>query len=437
MSRKNVGMTYNEILGWLFNQLPMYQRDGKAAYKDNLDNTLKLDNYFHHPHTKFKSIHIAGTNGKGSVSHMLASVLQQAGYKVGLYTSPHLKDFRERIKINGEVIPKNHVVEFFDQHRGIIEKIQPSFFEMTVALAFDYFAKKNIDIAVVEVGMGGRLDSTNIIRPVLSVITNIGLDHTQFLGDTLEKIAKEKAGIIKEKTPVILGETQVETQKMFIETAQQKNAEILFADQKYFIDYAMQSVDFKQVFNIKDEKGDIVFRDLKIDLGGNYQQKNLLTVLTAVKILKKIEFLIHDNHLYNGLSNVVKNTGLLGRWQVLNNKPLTIADTGHNIEGLSYTIEQLKQTPHKHLHFIFGVVNDKNVDKILKILPKNAVYYFTRANIPRALDEKVLAEKATFAGLTGKAYPGVQIAFADAKKNAGDNDLIFIGGSTFVVAEIL
>jgi dihydrofolate synthase / folylpolyglutamate synthase len=437
LSRKIIGMTYHETLEWLFNQLPMYQREGKAAYKDNLDNTLALDNYFHHPHTKFKLIHVAGTNGKGSVSYMLASVLQEAGYKVGLYTSPHLKDFRERIKINGEVIPKNYVVEFFDQHRGIIEKIQPSFFEMTVALAFDYFAQNNIDIAVVEVGMGGRLDSTNIIQPELSVITNIGLDHTQFLGDTLKKIAQEKAGIIKERTPVVVGETHPETEPVFLATAKQKNAEIYFADQNYFIDYAMQSVDFKPVFNIKDEKGDIVFRDLKIDLGGDYQQKNLLTVLTAVKILKKIEFLIHDNHLYNGLSNVVKNTGLLGRWQVLNNKPLTIADTGHNSEGLSSIFEQIKQTPHKHLHVVFGVVNDKNIEKVLRILPRQATYYFTRANIPRALDEKVLAEKAMFAGLKGETYPNVQIALANAKKNAADNDLIFIGGSTFVVAEVL
>ena len=270
-------MTYHETLKWLFDQLPMYQRDGKAAYKDNLDNTLTLDEYFHHPHKKFQSIHVAGTNGKGSVSHMLASVLQQAGYKVGLYTSPHLKDFRERIKINGQMIPENDVVSFFDQHKEIFETIKPSFFEMTVALAFDYFAQKQIDIAVVEVGMGGRLDSTNIIQPELSVITNIGFDHTLFLGDTLEKIAKEKAGVIKENTPVIIGETQPETKPVFLNIARQKDSQIHFADQNYFIDYAMQSVDFKQVFNIKDAKGSIIFRDLKIDLSGAYQQKNLLT----------------------------------------------------------------------------------------------------------------------------------------------------------------
>ncbi|MGM0504588.1 MAG: bifunctional folylpolyglutamate synthase/dihydrofolate synthase, partial [Bacteroidota bacterium] len=423
-------MTYRETLKWLFEQLPMYQRDGKAAYKDNLDNTLALDEYFHHPHTKFQSIHVAGTNGKGSVSHMLASVLQEAGYKVGLYTSPHLKDFRERIKINGQMIPENDVVDFFDQHKEIFETIQPSFFEMTVALAFDYFAQKQIDIAVVEVGMGGRLDSTNIIQPELSVITNIGFDHTQFLGDTLEKIAKEKAGIIKENTPVIIGETQPETEPVFLATAQQKKSEVYFADQNYFIDYAMQSVDFKPVFNIKDVKGSIVFRDLKMDLSGAYQQKNLLTALTVIKQLQRSGVKIHESDIYEGLGNVVENTGLLGRWQVLNNKPFIIADTGHNTEGINYIFEQIKQTPHKHLHVVFGVVNDKNIEKVLGMLPREATYYFTRANIPRALDEKVLAEKAKLAGLTGETYPDVQIALAGAKKNAGDNDLIFIGGST-------
>ena len=437
MSRKIVAMTYHETLKWLFEQLPMYQRDGKSAYKDNLDNTLALDEYFHHPHTKFQSIHVAGTNGKGSVSHMLASVLQEAGYKVGLYTSPHLKDFRERIKINGEMIPENYVVDFFDQHKEIVETIQPSFFEMTVALAFDYFAQNNIDFAVVEVGMGGRLDSTNIIQPKLSVITNIGFDHMQFLGDTLEKIAQEKAGIIKERTPVVVGETQPETEPVFLATAQQKKSEIYFADQNYFIDYAMQTVDFKPIFNIKDAKENIFFRDLKIDLSGAYQQKNLLTALTVIKQLQRLGVNIHESDLYEGLGNVVENTGLLGRWQVLNNKPLTIADTGHNTEGLNYIFEQIKQTPHKHLHVVFGVVNDKNIEKVLGMLPREAAYYFTRANIPRALDEKVLAEKAMFAGLTGETYPNVQIALENAKKNAEDNDLIFIGGSTFVVAEVL
>ncbi|MFO7844379.1 MAG: folylpolyglutamate synthase/dihydrofolate synthase family protein, partial [Bacteroidales bacterium] len=370
MSRKIVGMTYRETLKWLFEQLPMYQRDGKAAYKDNLDNTLALDEYFHHPHTKFQSIHVAGTNGKGSVSHMLASVLQEAGYKVGLYTSPHLKDFRERIKINGQMIPENDVVDFFDQHKEIFETIQPSFFEMTVALAFDYFAQKQIDIAVVEVGMGGRLDSTNIIQPELSVITNIGFDHTQFLGDTLEKIAKEKAGIIKENTPVIIGETQPETGPVFSNIARQKDSKIYFADQKYFIDYAMQSVDFKPVFNIKDVKGSIIFRDLKMDLSGAYQQKNLLTALTVIKQLQRSGVKIHESDIYEGMGNVVENTGLLGRWQVLSNKPSIIADTGHNTEGINYIFEQIKQTPHKHLHVVFGVVNDKNIEKVLGMLPR-------------------------------------------------------------------
>ena len=295
-------MTYHETLKWLFNQLPMYQRDGKAAYKDNLDNTLALDNYFHHPHKKFQSIHVAGTNGKGSVSHMLASVLQQAGYKVGLYTSPHLKDFRERIKINGQMIPENDVVSFFDQHKEIFETIKPSFFEMTVALAFDYFAQKQIDIAVVEVGMGGRLDSTNIIQPELSVITNIGFDHTLFLGDTLEKIAKEKAGVIKENTPVIIGETQPETKPVFLNIARQKDSQIHFADQNYFIDYAMQSVNFMQVYNIKDKHGKIVFRNLTLDLLGAYQQKNVLTALTVIERLQEAVMNIQENHVYEGMA---------------------------------------------------------------------------------------------------------------------------------------
>ncbi|MEE4197026.1 MAG: folylpolyglutamate synthase/dihydrofolate synthase family protein [Bacteroidales bacterium] len=430
-------MNYQDTLEWLFNQLPMYQRDGKAAYKDNLDNTLALDAYFDHPHRKFQSVHVAGTNGKGSVSHMLASVMQEVGYKVGLYTSPHLKDFRERIKINGLMIPEEEVVDFFHQHQRIIEKVKPSFFEMTVALAFDYFAREEIDLAIVEVGMGGRLDSTNIIQPLCSVITNIGFDHTQFLGDTMGKIAGEKAGIIKEKIPVIIGETHPETESVFMDTARKKHSDLCFADQHYFVDYIMQSVDQKQILNIKDAKGNIVFGDLMLDLTGAYQQKNVITALTVLKNLQQQGVMIQENHLYQGLLHVVKNTGLLGRWQILDQVPLTIADTGHNVEGLGYTVKQLNQIPHKQLHIVFGVVNDKNIDQLLKILPPRAIYYFTRAAIPRALDEKVLTEKAKTAGLSGAGYPNVQLALKNAKKNAADNDLIFIGGSTFVVAEVV
>ena len=337
-------MNYQKTLNWLFDQLPMYQRQGKAAYKADLNNTLELDRYFNYPHKKFKSIHVAGTNGKGSISHMLASVLQEAGYKVGLYTSPHLKDFRERIRVNGEVISEEFVVDFIKDHRSKFEEIKPSFFEMTVAMAFDYFAKMQIDVAVVEVGMGGRLDSTNIIQPNLSVITNIGLDHTAFLGNTLEEIATEKAGIIKEHTPVVIGETHVETEEVFIERAKKLKSDIYFADQFYEIDYAMLTIDNKQVFNVKLGE-EIIYKDLKLDLLGSYQKKNLLTVLKALEILGKNAYNFELEHIYKGLEKVVKNTGLKGRWQILENNPLIVCDTAHNLEGLTYVIDQIKHTP--------------------------------------------------------------------------------------------
>ncbi len=429
-------MNYQETLKWLFNQLPMYQRQGKAAYKANLNNTLKLDKYFDHPHIKFRSIHIAGTNGKGSVSHMLASVLQEAGYKVGLYTSPHLKDFRERIKINGEMISENFVVDFVHEHQKKFQEIKPSFFEMTVAMAFDYFAKQNIDVAVIEVGMGGRLDSTNIIKPELSLITNISLDHTAFLGNSLKKIALEKAGIIKENIPVIIGETQDETEKVFIDKAKEKNAEIYFADQYYKIDYAMLSIDQKQVVNV--EKNDeIVYKDINLDLLGNYQMKNLVTVFSAIDSLNKGGFNIDKKYIYSGLKNVTINTGLMGRWQILDNNPTIVCDTAHNLEGIRYIINQINQTPYKDLHIVFGMVDDKNTDNILSILPKQAKYYFTKASIPRALDQKLLKNKAEKYELNGESYENIILALTEAKKNAESNDLIFIGGSTFVVAEVV
>ena len=429
-------MNYQETLNWLFDQLPMYQRQGKAAYKADLNNTLELDRYFNYPHKKFKSIHVAGTNGKGSISHMLASVLQEAGYKVGLYTSPHLKDFRERIRVNGEVISEEFVVDFIKDHRSKFEEIKPSFFEMTVAMAFDYFAKMQIDVAVVEVGMGGRLDSTNIIQPNLSVITNIGLDHTAFLGNTLEEIATEKAGIIKEHTPVVIGETHVETEEVFIERAKKLKSDIYFADQFYEIDYAMLTIDNKQVFNVKLGE-EIIYKDLKLDLLGSYQKKNLLTVLKALEILGKNAYNFELEHIYKGLEKVVKNTGLKGRWQILENNPLIVCDTAHNLEGLTYVIDQIKHTPYKNLHMVFGVVDDKNIDSILKILPQEAMYYYTKAAIPRALNEKILQNKAAKQGLKGQTYENVEMALKNAKKNAESNDLIFIGGSTFVVAEVV
>lgn len=429
-------MNYQESLSWLFSQLPMYQREGKAAYKADLKNTLKLDEYFNYPHRKFKTIHVAGTNGKGSVSHMLASVLQESGYKVGLYTSPHLKDFRERIRINGEMVPEEYVTSFVKNHSNKFEEIQPSFFEMTVAMAFEYFALNNVEVAVIEVGMGGRLDSTNIIQPDLSIITNIGLDHTAFLGNTLEQIATEKGGIIKNDIPVVIGETQPETEYVFKEIAQEKNAKIYFADRYYNSEYEMLSTDNKQIFNIK-SKNRVVYPDLNLDLLGSYQKKNLLTVLKSLDLLIEKGYQITNDSIYRGLEKVSENTKLLGRWQILGYNPTIVCDTGHNLEGITYVVNQIKQTPYKNLHIVFGVVDDKNIEKILAALPKSATYYFTKANIPRALDQKILKDKANLYRLYGDSYDKVELALKNAKKNADAKDLIFIGGSTFVVAEVV
>ena len=430
-------MNYNETLEWLFSQLPMYQREGKAAYKANLDNTIALDKYFDSPHKNFKSIHIAGTNGKGSVSHMLASILQEAGYKVGLYTSPHLKDFRERIRINGEMIPKDEVVGFVANHSEIFSNIKSSFFEMTVAMAFDYFNRNKIDIAVVEVGMGGRLDSTNIINPELSVITNIGLDHVAFLGDTIEKIAQEKAGIIKENIPVVIGESQDDAEKVFKDTANSKNTGIIFADKKYKIDYTFFTPDNYQVFNIYNNSDKLIYENLKLDLLGWYQKKNIITVIAAINILIEKGLNINDINIFQGILKTKENTNLLGRWQILQYNPTIVCDTGHNTDGIKTLMEQIEGTPYENLHIILGFVNDKNVDEILKLLPQKAKYYFTKASIPRALDQEILAEKAKKNYLKGNVYKNVLEAKKNAKKNAGPNDLIFIGGSTFIVADAL
>jgi len=429
-------MNYKETIEFLFNSLPMFQRQGKAAYKANLDNTIKLDNYFNNPHKKFKSIHIAGTNGKGSTSHILSSILQESGYKVGLYTSPHLKDFRERVKINGKKITEDYVVDFVDKNKVFFNESKPSFFEMTVALAFKYFADNKVDIAVVEVGMGGRLDSTNIINPLVSVITNISKDHTQFLGNTIEKIAIEKAGIIKENTPVIIGQSTLETKKVFTEKAKEKKAEIYFANQEFNIDYSMQTIDEKQSFNIYKNKK-LVFTDLKLDLLGLYQKHNIITALKTIEILKSVNINISEKAIYEGAENIQKNTELKGRWQILGHNPRIVCDTGHNEAGIKTVLEQIKNTAYKTLHIVIGLVNDKNIDKILSLLPKNAEYYFTKANIPRALDEKVLMKEAKRYNLIGNSYPKVIDALNVAKENAKENDFIFIGGSTFVVAEVL
>lgn len=431
-------MNYTETLEYLFERLPMFHRIGQAAYKNSLDNTLKLDEIFGHPHRRFKTIHVAGTNGKGSVSHMLAAVFQSAGYKTGLYTSPHLKDFRERIKINGQMISKEEVVNWVEDYpvKNHLWNIEPSFFELTVAMAFDYFAKQNVDIAIIEVGLGGRLDSTNIITPEVSVITNIGLDHVNLLGDTLEKIAAEKAGIIKRDIPVVIGTTQFETKQVFQDIAQTKQTSLFFADQEYVASYSMIGMDGRQMMNVE-KKGRIIYSEIKLDLLGMYQLKNVPVVLKTVDILVEKGWKISKTNIYDGLCDTAKITGLMGRWQIIGNNPLIICDTGHNEDGIKMVVSQLKNTAYKTLHFVFGVVADKDQDAILRLLPTDAVYYFTRADIPRAMNEKELAKKAAGFSLKGGSYSTVSEAYSAAKLNAGKNDLIFIGGSTFVVAEIL
>ena len=405
-------MTYQDTLNWMFSQLPMYQRQGKTAFKKDLSNTLKLAAHLNNPETKFKSVHVAGTNGKGSTSHMLASIFQEAGYKVGLYTSPHLKDFRERIKINGQEVSKQFVIGFTKRNKTFFEANKLSFFEMTVGMAFDYFAKQNVDIAIVEVGLGGRLDSTNIVAPEVSVITNIGLDHIQFLGDTLEAIALEKGGVIKTNTPVVIGETQKETAPIFKSLAKTCDSEIVFADQ-------------------------VISEVYKSDLIGSYQSKNIKAVVQTVKELQGKGYKISNKNLKQGLLKVVKNTGLLGRWQVLSEKPKVVCDTGHNREGLTYVMQQLSNETFETLHIVFGVVNDKDLSSIIDLLPKKAMYYFCKPNIPRGLDSGELKQIFSTYNLKGKAYSSVNEAYNAALNNAKKDDFIFIGGSTFVVAEII
>ena len=429
-------MTYQQTLDFLFSQLPMYQRVGKAAYKADLKNTLALDEYFGHPHKNFKTIHVAGTNGKGSLSHMLTSVLMEAGYKVGLYTSPHLIDFRERIRINGKMVSEHFVVDFVQDNKKIFEEIKPSFFEMTVAMAFDFFAKQKVDIAVVEVGLGGRLDSTNIITPELSVITNISLDHTDLLGDTIEKIAFEKAGIIKKGIPVVVSQTQAETEQVFIEKAKEVCAPIVFADKIRRVTNSSTNSNGEKMFSVEVIEDDSV-EEFTLDLLGNYQQKNIVGVLAATDILCEKGYSISSENIRNGLSKASVNTGLLGRWQKLSESPLTICDTGHNTEGISSIVEQINSTPYEKLHMVIGFVNDKNIDGILLLLPKNAEYYFTKASIPRAMDEKQLAQRAKMFGLKGESFENVKLAIEFSKTKSNPNDLIFIGGSTFIVADAL
>ncbi|WP_439129250.1 bifunctional folylpolyglutamate synthase/dihydrofolate synthase [Polaribacter sp.] len=402
-------MTYKETLDWMFSQLPMYQREGKTAFKKDLSNTIAFSKELDFPEKKFKSIHVGGTNGKGSTSHMLASILQEAGYKVGLYTSPHLKNFTERIRINGEEIPKKNVTSFINKHKDFLEKQKLSFFEMTVGLAFDYFANEHLDIAVVEVGLGGRLDSTNIINPELSVITNIGLDHTDMLGNTLPEIAFEKAGIIKNNTTVVIGERQQEVQKIFAKKAQETFSEMFYASD--------------------------VLETYKTDLLGDYQQKNCKTAVVAINHLHG--FKVSQDQIKRGLQNVVKNTNLKGRWQVLQEKPKVICDTAHNKEGLQIVLNQLKKEKYKKLHIVLGLVSDKKTEVIFPLFPKNAVYYFCKPNIPRGLSENILQDKAAQNGLLGKKFSNVKNAYENALHNANQDDIIYVGGSTFVVAEII
>jgi dihydrofolate synthase/folylpolyglutamate synthase len=404
-------MTYQETTTWLFNQLPMFQMQGASAYKKDLTNTLLLVEHLQHPEIKFKSIHVAGTNGKGSTSSMIASILQEAGYKVGLYTSPHLKDFRERIRINGEMISEDFVVDFISENKSFFEANQLSFFEMTVGLAFDYFAKEQVDVAVIEVGMGGRLDSTNVIIPLVSVITNIGFDHTQFLGDTLPKIAAEKAGIIKSNIPVVIGEYSEETKPVFLDKAKFENAPIYFAQ----------------------DNPEVIY---ECALLGDYQVYNKRTVLQAIKLLQA-HFEIDESHIIEGFKNIIQNSGLLGRWQILDKAPFTVCDTAHNSHGLKIVLNQIQKHSFETLHVVLGVVNDKDLDSILPLFPKNAKYYFCKPNVPRGLDAEILKQKASDFGLLGKVFDSVSEAYVNAKEMASKSDFIYIGGSTFVVAEIV
>ncbi len=427
-------MNYQETLDYLYAQLPMFQRVGAQAYKPSLENTLKFSEALGNPHNQFKSIHIAGTNGKGSTSHMMASICQAAGYKTGLYTSPHLVDFRERIRIDADMIPQENVVTFVEKNKKIIEEIQPSFFEMCVVMAFDYFSKEKVDIAVIEVGMGGRLDSTNIIHPLISIITNISYDHMQFLGDTLPKIAREKAGIIKEQTPIIISQKQEECADVFVEIAKEKNTELIFAS------------DYLKVKDLEDSDLNMLSMDVQSDsniyhlettLTGKYQLKNIIGVVAAYEKLNTLGIQINHEALIDGVLKVKENTGLRGRWEILSKEPLSIADTGHNEDGIQQIINQISNIEYDRLHWVWGIVNDKDPAKVFKLLPKHANYYFCSPNIPRGLDANSCKEKAVEYELYGEAYPSVKEAYEAAQSNARANDLILIGGSTFVVAEVL
>ena len=424
-------MDYKETIEYLFNSAPLFQNIGAGAYKEGLYNTKVLDEHFAHPHLSFKTIHVAGTNGKGSCSHTIASVLQEAGYKVGLYTSPHLVDFRERIRVNGKPISEQYVIDFVEHERAFFEPLHPSFFELTTAMAFKFFADEKVDVAVIEVGLGGRLDCTNIITPDVSIITNISFDHVQFLGDTLAKIAGEKAGIIKPNIPVVIGETTPETKPVFISKAEEQNAPIIFAEEQ---DEVMgECLLAKGGFDYQTK----TFGLITAELGGLCQTKNTRTIIEALKQLIGKGYRITRQNVADGFASVCKNTGLMGRWQKLSDKPKVICDTGHNVGGIQYIVKQLELQEYDNLRIVMGMVNDKDISTVLSMMPKHAVYYFTQASVKRAMPCRDFKAKAAGYGLEGDAYPTVRQAYEAALHDASLNDLVFVGGSSFIVADLL
>ncbi|QNK62017.1 bifunctional folylpolyglutamate synthase/dihydrofolate synthase [Pedobacter sp. PAMC26386] len=428
-------MTYLETLDYLYSRLPMFTRIGAAAMKKDLHNTIIMCENLGNPQDKFKTIHVGGTNGKGSTSHMLAAILQKAGYKTGLYTSPHLKDFRERIRVNGEMIKESYVTDFTAQEKGLIESICPSFFEVTVAMAFAYFAAENVDVAIIEVGLGGRKDSTNIIHPELSVITNISFDHTNLLGNTLQEIASQKAGIIKPGVPAVIGEKQDEISQIFIDEAAETSSKLIFANSELSVRDTVREGRYLRTSVY--QQGTCIFKDLQLDLTGFYQLKNVLTVIQSVFTLKQAGFNIPDEAVYSGLANTVQITGLQGRWQTISKNPLIICDTGHNIAGIQEVLENIQATRHHHLHIVIGMLKDKDITSVLELLPAQASYYFCQPDLERAMPAEELAQQAAKFMLQGPVFETVTLALNAAKVNAQTDDLIFVGGSTFVVAEVL
>lgn len=424
-------MNYQETLNYLYNSTPVFEHVGAVAYKEGLQNTLALDKHFNHPHTNFKTIHIAGTNGKGSCSHSLASILQEAGYKVGLYTSPHLVDFRERIRVNGHCISEERVVKFVEDERKFFEPLHPSFFELTTALAFKYFDEQKVDIAIIEVGLGGRLDCTNIISPILSIITNISFDHTQFLGDTLAKIAAEKAGIIKKGVPVIIGEANEETRPVFQSKANEVNSDIVFAEDNAIVTSSSPMADGGRRYNLSNNS------TLIGELSGDYQERNMNTILCACNILKQMNIIKNDDVIAKGLTNICKNTGLLGRWQTIQNNPTVVCDTGHNVGGWNYLAPQIKRQQCNQLRIVFGMVDDKDINSVMYLLPKNAIYYWTQAESKRAIKAERVAEIAIKHDLRGEIFDNVEVAYTKALQDSNKDDFVFVGGSSYIVADLL